>query len=81
MPLMETAKAITVRGLRQKGPLLDAEWIANEVENGYTVRCGDAVLFTVNGGKPRVFRSLDTLKHTLTQEMGITEFKVGALKK
>lgn len=81
MFVMETVKAITVRGFRQKGPLFDSEWTANEVENGYTVSCGDAVLCTINGGKPRVFKSLDSVKQTLTQEIGITEFKVGTMKK
>jgi hypothetical protein len=77
---MYTMKHITVRALRQKHLALAGDWVAFEVEKGYTVRCGDSVLYTINGGKPRVFRSLDSVKQTLAQEIGITEFKVEAMK-
>lgn len=78
--VMEMMKQITVRGIRQRSADFAGEWIASEVESGYTLRCGEVVLFTVNSGKPRVFRSLDAVKQTLQQEMGITEFKVETLK-
>jgi hypothetical protein len=78
---METLKPITTRHLRQLEPAAMGEWIVQEVEDGgYTVRCGESVLYTINSAKPRVFRSLDAVKQALKLEIGITEFKVEALK-
>jgi hypothetical protein len=78
---MEVIRQLTVRGVRQRAPLKAGEWFATETPDGYTVRCGDQVLFTVNSGRPRMFRSLDALKQALSQEMGVIEFKVEAMKK
>jgi len=44
------------------------------------VRCGDIELCTVNGRKPRRFRSLDVLRQALEEEIGVTEFRVVVVK-
>jgi hypothetical protein len=75
---MNIARQITVRADRQKPPM--DEWTVCEVDGGYTVRCGDAVLCTVNGRTPRRFRSLDTVLHALKEELGVTRFQVEAMK-
>ncbi|GIZ54075.1 hypothetical protein [Noviherbaspirillum aridicola] len=51
--------------------------MAVEIEDGYEVRFGEAPLCAVNTGKPRIFRSLDTVLRSL-KEMGVTEFEVVA---
>lgn len=71
---------MTVREFRKHATGIAGEWIAAEdVASGtYTVRCGDVELCTVNGRKPRRFRSLDGLRQALRSEIGITEFRVVA---
>jgi hypothetical protein len=81
MDCMKIEKNITIRGLRQS-PNLPGFWVATETDRGgYTVRCGDVTLNTVNGNKARIFKSLDSLKAVLQQEIGITEFKVESLSR
>jgi hypothetical protein len=75
---MDFARHITVRAVRHRPPTDD--WIVCEIEGGYTVRCGDAVLCTVNARTPRRFRSLDTVLHALKEELGVTRFHVEAMK-
>ena len=78
---MNTARHITVRGLRLN-PELPGFWVATETDSGgYTVRCGEFTLNTVNGKKARVFKSLDSLKQVLQKEVGVTEFKVESLSR
>jgi len=67
---------LNIRAITQK-PDLQVGWTAHEVEGGYTVEYEGIVLCTVNGGKPRIFRSLDTVLKSL-KEKGITEFEVVA---
>lgn len=75
---MKSQTQITVEKVRHSPP--PGKWIVSEIDDGYLVRCGDAVLVTVNGGKPRVFKKLDTLVKKLREEIGVTEFEVVALK-
>lgn len=79
---METIRQLTVREIRKRADELVDEWTAVETDgkDGYTLRCGDIEVCTVNARKPRVFRSLDAVKQALKEEMGITEFKVEAVK-
>lgn len=77
---MEVMRQITSRVVRQREPLRSSEWVACEIEGGYTLRSGDALLYTINESKPRVFKTLDALKKALKRELGVTEFKVEALK-
>jgi hypothetical protein len=76
---MNTQPILTVKTVRSGKPA--EKWVVDEIEGGFMVRCGDAVLRTVNGhGKPRVFRSLDTVIKKLREEIGVTEFEVIARK-
>jgi len=75
---MDVQAQITVEKVRSNPP--PGKWIASETEGGYEVRCGNALLVTVNGRKPRIFRSLDTLAKKLKEEIGLTEFEVVKLK-
>lgn len=78
---MEALKQITVRDIRRHAEVLAGDWIACEVASGaYTLQCGQSVLYTINTGKPRLFRTLDAVKLAMQQEIGITEFKVETLK-
>lgn len=58
----------------------EGEWSACEVEGGFIVKCGDQILHSVHSGKPRLFKSMDTVVKKLREELGITEFKVVAMK-
>lgn len=82
MEAMETVRQMTVREVRKHSDQLAGDWTA--VETGeigrYTLRCGEVEVCTVNARKPRIFRSLDAVKQALKEEMGITEFKVEAVK-
>lgn len=71
-----------IREIRKNATGMAEEWIAAEdaTSGTYTVRCGDVELCTVNGRKPRRFRSLDVLRQTLRKEIGITEFRVQVVK-
>jgi len=71
-------RQITVRGVRQHPPA--DEWIVCEEREGYTLRCGDAVLCSVNGRMPRHFRSMDTVVQVLKEELGVTKFHVEVMK-
>lgn len=75
---MNTVQHMTVREFRKHATGIVGEWIvAENVASGtYGVRCGDVELCTVNGRKPRRFRSLDVLRQALRGEIGITEFRV-----
>ena len=77
--VMEFVKQITMRGIRQLEPASITGWTVSEVESGYLVRAGETVLYTVNGRKPRLFRTLDAAKQALAVEIGVTEFKVESL--
>lgn len=75
--VMTTVQQMTVREIRKLGTGMPGEWIAAQDASGtYTVRCGDIELCTVNGKKPRKFRSLDVLRQALKEEIGVTEFRV-----
>lgn len=76
--LMNAEMQITVEKVRANPP--SGRWIVSETQAGYEVRCGNALLVTVNGRKPRVFRNLDTLAKKLKEEIGLTEFEVIKLK-
>jgi hypothetical protein len=79
--VMTTAQQMTVREIRKLGTGMPGEWIAAQDAAGtYTVRCGDVELCTVNGRKPRKFRSLDVLREALREEIGVTEFRVMAVE-
>lgn len=68
---------MTVRDVRKFSTGMEGMWTAVDTgPAGYALRCGDVELCTVNGRKPRVFRSLDAVRHTLTEEIGVTEFRV-----
>ena len=69
---------MTVREFRKHATGIAGEWIVTEdgASGTYKVRCGDVELCTVNGRKPRRFRSLDALHQALKEEIGITEFRV-----
>jgi hypothetical protein len=75
---MTTAQQMTVRDFRKHATGMAGEWIAAQdaASGTYTVRCGDVELCTVNGRKPRRFRSLDVLRQALEEEIGVTEFRV-----
>jgi len=74
---MTTVQQMTVREIRKLGTGMPSEWVAAPDASGaYTVRCGDIELCTVNGKKPRKFRSLDAVRQALKEEIGITEFRV-----
>jgi len=74
---MTTAQQMTVREIRKLGTGMPGEWVAEQDAGGtYKVRCGDVELCTVNGRKPRKFRSLDVLRQALKEEIGVTEFRV-----
>ena len=75
---MSTVQHMTVREFRKHATGIAGEWVvAEDVASGtYKVRCGDVELCTVNGRKPRRFRSLDVLRQALKQGIGITEFRV-----
>lgn len=74
---MNTVQQMTVREIRKHGADRFGEWIAeHDAEGSYRVRCGDVELCTVNGRKPRKFRSLDVLRQALKEEIGVTEFRV-----
>lgn len=79
---MTTARQMDIREIRKNATGMAEEWIAAEdaTSGTYTVRCGDVELCTVNGRKPRRFRSLDVLRQTLRKEIGITEFRVQVVK-
>lgn len=67
-----------MRGVRQRPPA--DEWTVCEGSEGYTLRCGEAVLCTVNGRTPRHFRSMDTVVQVLKEELGVTKFHVEVMK-
>lgn len=69
-----------VKQIRAKGDPRIGSWTAVKVDGGYLVKCGDAVLVTVNGRKPRVFRKLDSVVSALYDELGVTEFRVETMK-
>ena len=73
---------MNVREIRKLATGIVGEWIAAQdaTSGTYTVRCGDIELCTINGRKPRKFRSLDVLRQTLAEEIGVTEFKVQVVK-
>lgn len=71
------SQAINLRKIQRNANLLPRRCVARAVDGGYVVLCDGAVLNTVNGHKPRVFGSLDTVLRKL-KEMGITEFEVVA---
>lgn len=75
---MTTARQMDVREFRKHATGMAGEWIVEEdtPSGTYTVRCGDVELCTVNGRRPRRFRSLDRLKNLLKEEIGVTEFRV-----
>jgi hypothetical protein len=74
---MNTVQQMTVREIRKHGVDRFGEWTAeHDAEGSYRVRCGDVELCTVNGRKPRKFRSLDVLRQALKEEIGVTEFRV-----
>jgi hypothetical protein len=77
---MTSTAQCNVKQIRANGDPRAASWTAVGVDGGYLVKCGDAVLATVNGRKPRVFRRLDSVVSALKDELGVTEFKVEALK-
>jgi hypothetical protein len=69
-----------VKQFRASGDPRAGAWIAMEVEGGYLVKCGDAVLSTVNGRKPRLFRKLDSVVSALKVELGVTRFEVETME-
>lgn len=74
---MTAVQQMTVREIRKLGSDVPGEWVAAQDANGtYTVRCGDIGLCTINGRRPRRFRSLDVLRQALKEEIGVTEFRV-----
>ena len=75
---MTVLQQMTVREFRKLATDMAGEWVAAQdaASGTYTVRCGDIELCTVNGRKPRTFRSLDALRQALEEEIGITEFRV-----
>lgn len=77
---MKSVTQINILKLRASGGLEAREWVVHEVENGYTVSCGDATLYTVNSKKPRLFKRLDSVLKALRAEIGITEFRIVAMK-
>jgi hypothetical protein len=71
------AQLMTVREIRQHASNLADLWTAVEIgAAGYTLRCGDVELCTVNGRKPRVFRTLDAVKSAVKGEIGQEGFRV-----
>jgi hypothetical protein len=78
---MTSIAHINVKQIRASGDPRAMPWTVTEVDSGgYLVKCEGAVLETVNGRKPRVFRSLDSVVNALKDELGVTEFKVETLK-
>lgn len=79
---MTNVQHMTVRDFRKHASSLAGDWIAaaDEASGTYTVRCGDAVLCTVNARKPRRFRSLEVLRQALKEELAVTEFRVTVVK-
>ncbi|GAC1416500.1 MAG: hypothetical protein NVSMB6_18870 [Burkholderiaceae bacterium] len=74
---MEAFKHVTVPELRKLGTsAAKGEWIVSKGESGYNARIGEIVLFSVNGKKPRVFKSLESASRHLRDELGVREFKV-----
>lgn len=75
---MTVLQHMTVRDFRKLATGMAGEWIAAQdaATGTYTVRCGDMELCTVNGRKPRTFRSLDVVFRVLEEEIGVTEFRV-----
>ena len=75
---MTTVQQMTVRDFRKHITGIVGEWIAvqDAASGTYRVRCGNIELCTVNGRKPRIFRSLDVLRQVLEEEIGVTEFRV-----
>lgn len=74
---MKAFKHVTVQDLRKLGPeAVRGDWIVSKGESGYNARIGEIVLFSVNGNKPRVFKSLESASRHLRDELGVREFKV-----
>lgn len=69
---------LTVLNARANAP--SGDWTVFEVEGGFLVKCGDQILHSVHSGKPRLFKSMDTVVRKLREELGIVEFKVVAMK-
>lgn len=65
-----------VKQIRAGGDPRAQSWTAMEVDGGYLVKCGETVLSTVNGRKPRLFRKLDSVVSALKVELGVTRFEV-----
>lgn len=74
---MESVQGVNLRKLRASDAPLRGKCVAYEIDAGYEIRFGDMPLCAVNTGRPRVFRSLDTVLRAL-KEMGLREFEVVA---
>lgn len=74
---MGSIQHVNYRKLRAPATPLPGKCVAVEIDSGYEIRFGAAPLCAVNTGKPRIFRSLDTVLRSL-KEMGVTEFEVVA---
>lgn len=78
---MNMAQLMDVREIRKSASGMADGWTAVELGTaGYALRCGDIELCTVNGRKPRVFRSLEAVKRAVKGEIGIESFRVQFLK-
>ena len=73
-------KLMSVRDIRRLATAIAGEWTAVPRESGYALVCGDVELCTVNEHTPRVFRSLDSVAHTVRAEIGAKGFRVAAAK-
>jgi hypothetical protein len=75
--MKEASDHVTVQVLRKLGPdAAKGEWVVSKGESGYNARIGEIVLYSVNGKKPRVFKSLESASRHLRDELGVKEFKV-----
>ena len=72
-------KTISIRKVRERGPAAFA-WTFVEVPEGWIVKFGDTTLITENARHPRVFSNLTRAVSRLKNELGVTEFRVQAMK-
>lgn len=74
---MRTPKQLNTETMHRMEPeFLQGPWVVVVDEDGFRVRCRDMMLHTVNGRRPRLYKSMDSVLRSLREELGLKEFKV-----
>jgi hypothetical protein len=71
---------ITIQQARAVNAFSPTSWTISETPDGWVVRHGDATLIASNSRQDRVFASVETAIRRLKAEVGVTEFRVEAMK-